>query len=54
MTDITGHGEIHVNGGNAHSIDVSQAGGGGAGGRISVQATNLGKFNVTMTAYGGQ
>ncbi|KAH3816402.1 hypothetical protein DPMN_117918 [Dreissena polymorpha] len=50
--DIVGRGTIEANGGNGGG-PAGAAGGGGAGGRISVQCTNIAKFNITMHAYGG-
>ena len=47
--DVQGHGSISVNGGSGYG----QGGGGGAG-RIAVQAQELGKFNITLSAHGGQ
>lgn len=46
--EIVGHGLITANGANGNGI-----GGGGAGGRISIQASNTNKFNITLKAHGG-
>jgi len=37
-----------------HGQGTTEVGGGGAGGHISVQCEHMHKFNVSMTAHGGQ
>ena len=50
--EIVGHGSMSAAGG--HGEGTTAIGGGGAGGHISVQCEQMDKFNVSMTAHGGQ
>ena len=50
--EIVGHGSMSAAGG--HGQGTTAVGGGGAGGHISVQCEHMHKFNVSMTAHGGQ
>ena len=44
---------MYANGGNGRGTS-KQAGGGGAGGRISIETTNAHKLNITLEAHGGE
>ena len=51
--EIIGHGLLTARGGDGNKDSIAQ-GGGGAGGRVSLQSRNINKLNITMQAYGGQ
>ena len=54
--EVVGHGKMTANGGDGNAAThnhVTYQGGGGAGGRISIQSKNINKLNITMHAYGG-
>lgn len=50
--EIVGHGLLTAIGGEGNK-DSTVQGGGGAGGRISIQSKNINKLNITLQAYGG-
>lgn len=50
--EIVGHGLLTAIGGEGNK-DSTVQGGGGAGGRISIQSRNINKLNITLQAYGG-
>lgn len=50
--EIVGHGLLTATGGEGNK-DSTVQGGGGAGGRISIQSRNINKLNITLQAYGG-
>ena len=47
--EFRGHGSITADGGHGQTL-----GGGGAGGRMSIQCFNIHKMNVSLSAHGGR